>query len=471
MEKLKLNYKDQLKDAEVVVNHIKELGTEWTPITLRIIKDIVGVNTCYASGVYQTLKRHEGLESRMTYLNGHKGHRILEFRARGASKLSENQQKYIASVLKSHGMSEDNMDGTMNIVHFLANSGAVNEFLENYAKQAADLLVMRQSSVKMYAQMLVRYGLAEEQGSSIKLVIPDGLNVLGPAQIQSAAASETGSPEPAHESTPEPKPRGKGTGKPRGPYKKKDGIAGVQAKDKDKKKDKKNQTVRKPKAESKPAEEPKQEASIDPAIEPPVNPPVDPPLESPTDTPEAIQPSDRAIALSESLLRFGDIMNGFKAFFDDKAEEVMTEYKAISGNTESLEILLSEKNSVIEDLNQQLADKNSQLEEGNNVLKNLVEDNAKLREQADTYRKEAQKYSRYHSVQLEHNEKLFEIIQTQLQVLTADINTTIVDFTRIPAWEVKPSDTARVQSTVITAITSAMSEIVQANAKGFSIDV
>lgn len=145
--------------------------------------------------------------------------------------------------------------------------------------------------------------------------------------------------------------------------------------------------------------------------------------------------------LAGNLMHFANTIDSFKNYLDDQLKSICN--PSVSQEAfEKLEEELKKGNSVIE----KLLEENESIKED---LKNKASELRKAKTDADAYRMA--------------NENLFNAMQERLQVMLADINNTITDFTKIPSYLIKTADIGRVQTQVVTAVTSTMEDLLKAN--------
>lgn len=500
-----LKYKNQLKDASRVVEHIRGRRGSWVPVTIKVIQEITGVNASYASGVYQTLKNNQELETRKVVLNEKSQQKILEFRAKEVAdevKTDEKHKKYRSLTVSQVQHVEDyfkkrNVQGQeflFQILNVLASHGGCLAFVENAVHKLANLLILRKSQVRMYVDTLAKYGFLQTQSGN-----PDNIQVIigrpasdvwageiKEAKEQAAVAAESAAEvpqepvqeprtaleivmqaeagqEPAETQPEEPKaiinsesdaPSAPAADKPKRTYVR--SKTGTSSKDRSKIKNRKKKTN----TPRKPAVKPIMAA---PAVE----------------TQEA---SPVYKEMTDSIISMMGVIGDFQAFMGGLAQQVTSgvdsqklkdlqaELEAAKANNAALYELnkqstkkLDEANKLLEDLSGKVNEQNTLLEGGNKVVADLIEENNRYKDLLQKANEEAKKQRAFHMSQLEVNTKVFEFMQERFQLLLSDINSTIVDFTRIPAWKLKPADSAHVQKQILNAVTSAIDEIVKAN--------
>jgi hypothetical protein len=160
---------------------------------------------------------------------------------------------------------------------------------------------------------------------------------------------------------------------------------------------------------------------------------------------------DSAIAqtLISNLKDFTGFVGDFKQFIENISGQIEGKY---SSNPDE-----------INKLREELALKDKQLEEGAVVLEKCTSEIACYKNMADAYAKDIKSAKLTINAYKASNENLFAFMNERFEVVIAEITNTICEYAQSPDWKLTPPVKARYQNNVVSAITTAVQEILNYN--------
>lgn len=471
-------YKNHRQDTDKVLKTIHSKNGEWVPVNLKVIQDITGVNNAYASFVFQSIKQDRSLESKIVY-TGNSQKKNLEFRLKVVqpaqipsamttkhkkySNITEHEANVMMAAFNSQKMAIQSYEVLFQVANVLASHGGTEGYVEGFVTKVGDLLIMRHAQVRLYTDLLVKAGLVHVDNNRAMLTFG---NPVAPPSVEETVQKEleagtkqaaTAQAEPAA-AAPVKKPE-QIVAELLDPVKETETLPVKQYEEKpDLTLVKSDPVVIDVYENKRGGSKPSKEAA--PVQE--IQSPNDPSLQQ---------------QMIDGMSGFGRIIGDFQSYMGDLAKQISSVVGVKQEDFDKLQAELEATNSLNKDLSSlnqrlvvdnenyrgQLVEKDTQLKSGNKVLNDLMAENAATKQALKDKNEELRRQKGFTQCQVEVNNRVFETLQERLQIAIADINTTVVDFTRIPAWQIKPADTARVQTQILNAITSAISDIVKSN--------
>jgi hypothetical protein len=408
-----------------IMDYIRSSGG--TIVTINTVKEKTGLNEVYANNVLKEIRSNPMVESRKDENNRRATYYKLkeeipvvpaapaEIKMHKKYKnLTEDQVGYIQSVLAKQSV-DSSFDMLMAIMNALAGFGGAHEFINKYAEKISDLLIIKNVQVRLYADLLQKAGLLLIDSNRARLTLGDEPveSIIKPiaaepvpekteyeAPVKEAAASVEDVATVT--STPELKPEAESTAHVKEPVK---------------------ETV--------------QETVVDTTV-----------------------PSELESTLVANMESFKGFIGQFQNFIGDMINQVSRGSKS---EIEELKTLLSDQDKENAELKNEIVLYKKQLDDGNTNTKRLLEENSNLKEALNKKIDENRANKKLIEAHKEANDNVFAAMQERFQILLADINNTITDYTRIPAWQITSSNTARVQSEIINAVTAAMKDLLDSN--------
>lgn len=420
------------QDVATIIDYIRSSGG--TIVTINTVVEKTGLNAVYANNVLRVVKESPIIEFSKDELN--KKATFFKIKEevvpvpteikmhKKYKSLTEDQVGYVQSILakKSVGTAFDML---MSIINALASFGGVDNFIDKYAEKIGDVLIIRNAQVRLYADVLEKAGLLLVDSNRARLLLSgeNAEEVLKLAADSVKPAPKVESPAPVKVAPPP--------------------LKAI-------------------------APEPVKEAIIvTPETEPKIEPVVfiEEPAKEPVQEPVADSvtsfPSEIESTLVENMESFKGFIGQFQNFIGEMISQVN------GGNSKSeieeLKILLSDQDKENAELKKERDLYKKQLEEGNKSLTRILTENSNLKEALTKKCEENRANKKVIAAHKEANDNVFAAMQERFQILLADISNTISDYTRIPAWQLTPNHTARVQSQIINAVTAAMNDLIESN--------
>lgn len=413
------------KDVATIIDYIRSSGG--TVVTINTVVEKTGLNTVYANNVLKVVKENPIIEVSKDESNK----RSAFFKVKEApvqvlepimpklhkkyKNLTEEQTTYVLNILAKRPLGQST-DTLMSIVNTLAGFGGTEIFVNKYASRIGDLLILRTAQVRLYADILQKVGLL--------LIDDDKARLLLNGETAESILKSVSTPVPE----------------------KTEPVVPIL-----------EETIPMPELV---IVHPEPEVKIEPVVyiekepEQEITPEIVPSIE--------IDPnSEFGSTLISNMESFKGMIGQFQAFMGEMISQVG------GGNNKSeieeLKTMLSARDQEIDDLKKLSELYKKQLEEGNKSLTRFITENSNLKEALTKKCDENRANKKVIAAHKEANDNVFAAMQERFQILLADINNTISDYTRIPAWQITSAHTARVQSQIINAITSAMNDLIDSN--------